>query len=1288
MTGTDTTPEQGAASEQALAEASAPPPAPSAKPKRLRWGRFLLWLLSLPLLLILLALAVLGVAIATETGLNGVLALAQRLLPGQLSYARAEGQLLGPLRIEQFRYEDGPLQVVLAQGEFDWQPRALLDGHLTITRLQVEGLDLQLPPGEESPPSAEPFTLPDIQLPLAIQIDDVQGENLRIQPAGAEPIVIDAVRLRARADAEGLRIETFEARSPLGDAQLNGQLNPVGNYPLQLQLSWRLPTPDYGEFHGQGEIRGALREQLELTQQIKGAAQLELTAAVRDLFAEPAWSAQAKLQAADLKPLVAELAGHPLNAQIKAQGVMARFSGEGELTTTLPELGATNLRFVAAGDEQGVKLDSLKLTTPQRPLALDAKGEVQFQELRFKIAGQWRSLVWPLTGPPQVESAQGELTAEGTPTDYRFQLTAEAQGPEIPKGRWTLSGQGSDQAVRGVEFKGQTLEGVLQGKADVAWLPAVSWQAALSGQGLNPGAQWKEIPGKLNLRLKSEGRLENQQLRANVLLEELTGTLSGQALRGNADIAVQNQDLTIRTLRLNAGANRVEASGALAQRWDLRWTLDAPQLQTLVPGVSGAINSSGTLSGSRDRPQVAANFTVRNLRQGETQIQQLTGEARVDVGGTARSQLKMTGQGLTLGGQRWKSVNLDGAGTPAAHDLKAELTGELGKFALALAGQLRLPELSWQGRITQLSARDTLAGNWALAQPAALQASAQQARLDNACLASAPTRLCVQGQWSAAQGVNGRAQLTDLTPERFKSFLPKGAELATRVNAEATASSKPGGAMQAQLKLNLAPGTLKMAAEGQTLRFTLKGGSLQVNSDGRTATGQAQLDLAQTGNLQATVRAQDPFGAARLDGKINALVTDLSIVSLFAPQAQNVSGQLRADVNVSGDLAKLALRGAIRLENAGVAIPQAGIRLQDVQISASSNGQGPLQLTGSARSKPGQMQVTGEIDPLKPRVLVQIKGQDFQAMDTADLRIQISPDLNIRFEQQQLHVDGQVTIPRAFLRPAGSRPGAIRPSSDVVIVNNAQGQTPPPQPSRLALFARVRVILGDEVLLETPVFKGRLKGNLLVEESPQLAPRGSGAVEVVAGNYTIFGQDVEIQRGQVLFSNSPLDNPGLDLRVARPLTGGDFGNDAIVGAQVRGTLRQPQLTLFSQPKMPDSEILSHLVLGRASQGGGSEAALLFKAANALGFGSNAITGSLGSALGLDTLQFNPDASGNGSALSLGKNLSPNLYVGYGVGLLDNANTFTMRYRLTRRLTFESNASATGTGADLTYSFER
>ncbi|MDS4026714.1 MAG: translocation/assembly module TamB domain-containing protein [Candidatus Contendobacter sp.] len=1259
--------------------------------RRLAFGLIQLFLSTL-LLILLLA----GFAVSTETGFGSLLALAERVLPGTLRVGSFSGRLLGPLRIEQLHYEGNGLKLALAKGEFDWQPAKLFEIALTVHRLQIDGLELQLPPSQQtaSPPTSAPLTLPDIRLPLAINIDDLQGHAIRIQPAGVEPIVLDTIRLKAHTEAEGLTIETLEVRAPQGEARLSGRLNPIGGYPLQVRLNWQLPTPAYGTFHGQGELQGELRDRLQLTQRITGAATLDLNGEIHQPFdPQPAWSAQAKLNVADLKPFVPDLAGKPLAVQLDARGVLARFEGQGEVNTTLPELGSATLKFTATGDEQALELSELRLTAADRPLALTAQGGLQFADLRFNASGQWRALAWPLTGPAQVESAQGTFTAEGVPKDYQFQLAAEVEGPDIPKGRWTLTGQGSDQGVRAVKLNGQTLEGTIQGNADVAWLPTVRWQTELSGAELNPGAHWQDVPGKLNLRLKSDGDLEDARLRANFLLEELAGTLGGQAVRGNADIAVLDRNLTIKTLKINAGDARLEADGALAQRWDLRWKLDAPQLKSLLPGLSGAIASSGNLSGPSDRPVVAANFTVRDLRQGQTQIQQLRGEAHVDIGGASRSQLKINGEGLTLGGQNWKSFTLDGGGTPAAHDLKAELTGEPGRFLLALAGSLQTSSLLWQGRVTQLSAKDTVAGTWNLDKPALLRASAKAAGLDAACLSSAPTRVCLQGQWESSGAFNGRVQLSELTPDRFKPLLPQGLTLVTRIGGEASASGKIGGALQGKANLNIAPGHLSMEANGQPVRFTLNGGSVQVQTDGSTASGQARLDLAQTGQLQANLQAQNPFGAARLSGKINAALTDLKVVSAFTPQVQNVTGQLRADVNIAGTIPKLALRGDIRLENAGASIPEAGIKLENLQFTATSDGQGPLRLSGAVRSDPGQLQLSGEVDPLKPHLKLTVQGQNFQALKTTDLQIQLSPDLQLDATRPQVQVEGTVTIPKAYLRPGGERPGAIKASDDVVLVNGADDHAPP-KPKGLDIFAKVRVILGNDVQVETPAFKGKLKGNLLIEETPQLAPRGSGSIEVVAGNYRIYGEEIQIQRGQLLFSSSLLDNPGLDLRVVRQSADSAFtGTPITAGAQIRGTLKNPKMTLFSEPKMPDSSILSYLVLGRAPQSsgaGGGEAALLFKAANAVGLGgNNTLTQSLSETFGLDALQLGSSGdSSKGTALMLGKYLTPDLYVGYGVGLLGAVNTFNVKYRLSNRLLFESNSSATGTGADLIYTFER
>ena len=1253
--------------------------------------RLLFWLSGL----LLLALLAAGFVISTETGLQSLIALAERVAPGQLTVDSVNGRLLGPLQIKGLRYEQGPLQLALGNANLDWQPSALFSGKVHITSLHFSDLDVQLPPGD-SASSPEPLILPDIHLPLAVSISDLQSRAIRIHLPDAKPIQFDAINFKAGVETNGLQIETLEIRAPQGEIRLSGRLNPIGNYPLQIRLDWRLLTPNYGEFAGRGDISGEVRDRLQLTHNITGAATLDLRGEVRQpLTPKPAWSAQAQLKVADLQPFAPELAGKPLSIQLEAHGVLTQFQGHGEIAATLPELGPTTVRFNAEGNDQQVKFNELRLTVANRPMTLTARGELQLADLRFDAAAQWQKLVWPLNGPPQVESAQGELAVKGAAQDYQFQIAADAQGPDIPKGRWTLKGHGSDQAVRDVKLSSQILEGVIEGAANVAWLPNVRWRAELNGTGLNPGAKWKELPGKLNLRVKSDGVLEGSQLTAHALIEELAGTLSGQSLRGNADVAIQGQNMTIKTLRLNAGDTQLDANGSLTQRWDLRWKLDAPQLQKLIPNLSGTIVSSGVLSGSRDRPALAANFTVRNLRQGDTQIQQLRGEANVDVGGGSRSQLKINGEGLILGGQNWKSFTLNGSGDPAAHDLKAELVGDPGRFLLALAGKLQLPSLLWQGRITELSARDTAAGAWSLEKPATVAVSARRANLDTACLNSAPTRVCVQGQWDAASGFNGRVLLSNFTPDRFKHLLPPGMTIATSVNGDASVSGKPGGALQGKLNLTIAPGRLQMEANGHPVRFTLNGGSVQSDLNGKMLKAQAKLDLAQTGQLQTTLQAQDPLGAAKINGKLNATITDLGVISLFAPQLQKVSGRLKADINATGSIQKLALRGEIRLENAGASIPEAGIKLQDLQLTAASNGQEPLQLSGSVRSGSGQLQLTGEIDPLKPQLNLSIKGQNFQMVDTTDVRIQISPDLKLDLAQQQIRIEGQVTIPKAFLRPGGDRPGVIKASDDVVIVNDRNSDAASsPRPKGLALYAKVKVILGDDVQVETAAFKGQLKGSLLVEETPQLAPRGSGSIEVAAGNYRIYGEEIEIQRGQLLFSSSPLDNPGLDLRVARQSQSPTANGSISAGAQIRGTLKKPQMTLFSEPKMPDADILAYLVLGRSPQGGGSESALLFKAANAMGLGGGALTQGLGDAFGLDSLQLGSsgdaakESDKDNTSLMLGKYLTPELYVGYGVGLLNAVNTFNVKYRISKKLMFESNSSSVGMGADLIYTIER
>jgi len=420
---------------------------------------------------------------------------------------------------------------------------------------------------------------------------------------------------------------------------------------------------------------------------------------------------------------------------------------------------------------------------------------------------------------------------------------------------------------------------------------------------------------------------------------------------------------------------------------------------------------------------------------------------------------------------------------------------------------------------------------------------------------------------------------------------------------------------------------------------------------------------------------------------VNAEINELVLVSTFAPQLQEVSGQLLANIQLSGAAAAPQIQGSVRLVDAGVDVPMVATQIRQIQTTAEADEQGRLQISGSARSGPGQLELTGQIDLVKSEFDVTVKGENFQAANSSEIKMLLSPDISVSVTPERINVNGQLEIPEAFLSPPGEEvaggPGRVSASSDVRIVQkDSEAEEAAQGP---VIFAKVRVILGDDVEVSAAGFKGRLKGSLQVEQTPQLAPRGTGNLEVEAGEYRLYDQDFKIDRGRLLFGGGPVDNPGLDMRVKRNFDEGS--NDAVtVGVQITGTLKRPRLDLFSTPAMADSGILSYLLFGRPPSESGSDNALLYRAAAALGGG--VVTDKLANTVGLDDLEFESGDDPDDASVVLGKYLSPDLYISYGIGLLDAVNTFRLRYELTKQLTLESSTTGVNTGADLFYTIER
>ena len=98
--------------------------------------------------------------------------------------------------------------------------------------------------------------------------------------------------------------------------------------------------------------------------------------------------------------------------------------------------------------------------------------------------------------------------------------------------------------------------------------------------------------------------------------------------------------------------------------------------------------------------------------------------------------------------------------------------------------------------------------------------------------------------------------------------------------------------------------------------------------------------------------------------------------------------------------------------------------------------------------------------------------------------------------------------------------------------------------------------------------------------------------------------------------------------------------------------------------MEQAEQLSYLVLGKplrsASQTDGAQ---LTQAAAAMG--GNLLAQKLGARMGLDEVEVADNRALGGAALTVGKHLSPRLYVAYGVALFGSGQVVTFKYLLSR-----------------------
>ncbi len=942
------------------------------------------------------------------------------------------------------------------------------------------------------------------------------------------------------------------------------------------------------------------------------------------------------------------------------------------------EAGPVEMRGRLSIADDLLQFEDFEVTRPS-PVRIEGVLALTAQE-ESALRLSWEKLRWPRKDVlPWLHSPRGTLSIEGPWRRYAWQVAARTVAAEIP-GELAARGHGDLGALAIEDARLKALQGTVSGKGRVEWADAVATDLDLRWQGLDPAGRFAEWPGRLNgaamLQARWQAGAPQVWFDAAFLDSQLRGYPFALQTQGRTEHgAVHMEELTAQS-----GASELNANGQLWPRMALDGSLKSSDLRSLWAGLAGQAEATFGVEGEMDALRFRARASATAPRYRQVRARALALDA--NVGFKGHSELTLQVDGLQAGVAIERLV-LSGAGTRESHRATLALDGPEGAAQLAFAGGERGGV--WSGQLTDGTVKPAQDAPWRLEEPARFTARLVGLRLEPACFGNESSRACFDLDLTPAQQ-RVAFRLREFALKHLRAFLPPDWTLSGTLGGTAALQVRDG--ELAALKVDLAGSA--GAVEGDGVRLDYSAGSLRVQPEDGRLHGMLQLTPA-GGTVNGDVWITG--GGALLDrpmlGDLKVKLPDLSFLPVFSPEIAAAQGSIDADLNVSGSLRGPSLDGRLQVADGRVRLATPGIELTEITAAFDRGRDAPLKAHLSARSGEGQFSLDGELRAMQPKLdgTFTLKGEQVLGFNTPELRAWITPDLTLALDGTTARLTGTVTVPRAEITPRKISGGGVAPSADQEVV--AHGSRPDARGMKVE--SEVRVVLGEKVRFDGLGLRTRLEGALTAYDQPDRPTTGRGELRLVGGRYKAYGQDLQIERGRLLFNGGPITAPLIDLQAYRELPANT--KMTRVGLRARGTLEAPEFSLYSDSTdvLSQEEQLSWLVLGRplSTTTTTGQAGQLDEARASLGLaGGDLLAQQLAPRLRLDEVSVGarPGETADMARLTIGKYLSPKLFVSYGVGLFQPGHFFRMQYDLSKRFKLVGESGLVQ-GGDVLYTVE-
>ncbi|QNN71543.1 translocation/assembly module TamB domain-containing protein [Thermomonas carbonis] len=1156
--------------------------------------------------------------------------------------------------------------------------RPLLGRTLRLDALDVRGATLDLPRSDtpfELP--TWPDVLPQIEPPLALQAGTIRIDDFNVMQEGEPLIAIRSARTGLHAASGRLHVERLRMDSDRGQFTLHGDYLPRENYRSDLIGTAVLPAPAGRTAPRLGLVAKGDLSRMSVAVAGRLPAPTQATLTLRGDKDAPRWHVRAKSDALDIGLLTGAEPGTPMALNVDANGTGGNANLHG--TFKQGDFSATI---------QPSKLSLVERKLQLQPLVVDlfegrvtANGIADLQDpndASLKFGVNARGLQWTSADGKTAIGGDADFGVAGKPQAWELKGQARLQrGNE--RAIVDVTGTGNRDGMRVDALRASMPQGRLDATGNIAWTPSVKWTANATLAGFDPGYFAPDWPGAINGTLVSTGELRegSKGLLAHVDAGKLGGQLRKRALSGRATVDIDG-DAYRGDVAIGLGNSRIDAKGRIANTIQVDANLAPLHLDDLLPDGNGVLRGTLKLRGARNAPDIDIDLAGDNIVFGDYRAERLLAKGKLPWS-SGNGLLLVDAQGLQAG-VPLSSLRASLRGAVERLQFDANAQGDIG--TLAVQGNANKQGARWQGTLASLQFAPQLGARWTLQQPTRWSWDGRNGTLSQACLRSADGGdLCANADWPR-RGLDLQGEQLPLA--LAVPYLPErsdGRPWALHGNVDLTAQLRPlGNAWRGTAKVTSAAGGVRNRARARRDLLSYRDLVLDAQFDRQRINATLGAVFDDDGRIEARIATGwDEY--APLDGALKINTDELTWMELLSPDIVEPTGKLDADLRLSGTRAAPLIGGNGRLQQFATELPSLGIALQDGDIRMDAQADGSARIAGSVRSGEGTLTVDGELDwrSQDTPLLLNIRGKDVLLADTRQVRAIAAPDLVVRYRAgQPLQVTGTITVPEADIHLERLDMG-VSPSPDVVVLDPVDPKT---ASAPLSLQLDLTLAMGDAVKIDGYGMQGTLGGSLRVLQQPGRDMRATGTLEV-AGRYRAYGQNLTITRGTLLWANSEVANPRLIVRAEREI------GSVTAGIKVDGDASAPQVAVYSNPAMSESEALAYLTLGRPLNNlTGAEANQLSASKAALNAGTGLLAAEFGARIGLDDAGVTESRALGADVLTVGKYLSPKLYVGYGVSLLGTGQVLMLKYLLRKGFDIQIESSTLENRASVNWRKEK